>query len=270
MANKFIIVLHEAKRAGKHWDLRFQMPDSHNWASFAFKKTSPDLVKGNQKVGISRTHDHSEKEALFIGTIESGYGAGELKKYDSGTCDVLKFNSKSMKVDFHGSKLKGVYNIVQIKNFDKKADPSRYLFYIGKEIKESNDMKKDDLDKLIEQYLGDKGDTGADVESKQPNEENEITTGEEPEDLEGGKLRDDVVDELTEELLNSEEFGYLSESEKNWIKGAIKHPGGLHKALHVKKGEKIPAKKLKVKASDSPKLKRMKVLAKTLKKMRKK
>ncbi len=267
--SKFIVVLHEAKRAGKHWDLRFQMPDSHNWASFAFKKTAPDLVKENQKVGISRTHDHSEKEALFIGTIESGYGAGVLHKYDSGTCDVLKFNSKSMKVDFHGSKLKGVYNFVQIKNFDKKADASRYLFYLGKEIKESMDMKKktDDLDKLIEQYLGDEG---QDVKDKQPNEENELKAGEEPEDLEGGKLRADVVDELTEELLNSEEFDYLSESEKKWIQGAIKHPGALHRALKVKKGEKIPAKKLTVKPGDSTKLKRMKTLAKTLKKMRKK
>jgi hypothetical protein len=31
---------------------------------------------------------------------------------------------------------------------------------------------------------------------------------------------------------------------KNWIAGAIKKPGALHKELGVKKGEKIPAKKL--------------------------
>jgi len=124
----------------------------------------------------------------------------------------------------------------------------------------------DKIDKLISEYLKEE----EELKTDQPNEENELTAGEEPEDLEGGKLRDDIVDELTEELLNSEEFGYLSESEKNWIKGAIKHPGALHKALHVKQGEKIPAKKLKVKDSDSPKLKRMKTLAKTLKKMRKK
>jgi acetolactate synthase small subunit len=60
----------------------------------------------------------------------------------------------------------------------------------------------------------------------------------------------------------------LSEEEKRWIQGAIKHPGALHRALGVKQGEKIPAKKLKVKPSDSPKLKRMKILAKTLKKLR--
>lgn len=32
---------------------------------------------------------------------------------------------------------------------------------------------------------------------------------------------------------------------KNWIAGAIKKPGALHKQLGVPAGEKIPAKKLK-------------------------
>jgi hypothetical protein len=31
----------------------------------------------------------------------------------------------------------------------------------------------------------------------------------------------------------------------NWIQGAIKRPGALRKALHIKKGEKIPESKLK-------------------------
>jgi hypothetical protein len=31
---------------------------------------------------------------------------------------------------------------------------------------------------------------------------------------------------------------------KNWIAGAIKHPGALHKELGVKEGKKIPAGKL--------------------------
>jgi hypothetical protein len=31
---------------------------------------------------------------------------------------------------------------------------------------------------------------------------------------------------------------------KNFIKGAIKHPGALHRELGVPQGQKIPAKKL--------------------------
>jgi hypothetical protein len=55
-----------------------------------------------------------------------------------------------------------------------------------------------------------------------------------------------------------------------WIQGAIKHPGSLHKALHVKQGEKIPESKLKkAEHSKNPSLKKKAVLAETLKKFHK-
>lgn len=58
--------------------------------------------------------------------------------------------------------------------------------------------------------------------------------------------------------------------DKNWIAGAIKHPGALHKSLDVPKGEKIPAKKLeKATKSDNPLLAKRANLAKTLKGLRK-
>ena len=62
---------------------------------------------------------------------------------------------------------------------------------------------------------------------------------------------------------------------KDWIKKAVGRPGALHKELGVKKGEKIPAKKLasadkKAKKSGDTKLERQINLAKTLKKMHKK
>ena len=41
---------------------------------------------------------------------------------------------------------------------------------------------------------------------------------------------------------------------KHWIKGAIKHPGALRKALGVKAGHKIPAKKLNAAAKKSGKV----------------
>ena len=60
-------------------------------------------------------------------------------------------------------------------------------------------------------------------------------------------------------------------TKKNFIKDAIKKPGALRKALHVKEGEKIPAKKLdKAAKSSSPLMKKRAVLAKTLSKLRKK
>ena len=56
---------------------------------------------------------------------------------------------------------------------------------------------------------------------------------------------------------------------KNWIAGAIKKPGALRKELHVKAGEKIPAKKLAVAAKAPGKLGQRARLAQTLKKMHK-
>ena len=59
-------------------------------------------------------------------------------------------------------------------------------------------------------------------------------------------------------------------AKEKWIQGAIKHPGALHKELHVKKGEKIPESKLKkAEHSKNPTLRKRANLAETLKKMHK-
>ncbi len=51
-----------------------------------------------------------------------------------------------------------------------------------------------------------------------------------------------------------------------WIAGAIKKPGALRKTLGVKKGEKIPAAKLKkAEHSKNPKIRKRAQLAETLK-----
>jgi hypothetical protein len=55
----------------------------------------------------------------------------------------------------------------------------------------------------------------------------------------------------------------------NWIKGAIKHPGALHKELGVPQGKKIPEKKLAAAASKGGKLGKRARLAETLKKLHK-
>lgn len=57
---------------------------------------------------------------------------------------------------------------------------------------------------------------------------------------------------------------------KNWIKKAIKHPGALHRELHVPEGKKIPAKKMsKALKSSNPRLARQARLARTLSGLRK-
>ena len=58
---------------------------------------------------------------------------------------------------------------------------------------------------------------------------------------------------------------------KNFIKDAIKKPGALRAALHIKKGEKIPEEKLeKAEHSKNPLMRKRANLAETMSKMRKK
>ncbi len=56
---------------------------------------------------------------------------------------------------------------------------------------------------------------------------------------------------------------------KNWIAGATKNKGALHRALGIKQGQKIPAKKINAAAKRPGKIGKEARLAKTLKKLRK-
>lgn len=55
---------------------------------------------------------------------------------------------------------------------------------------------------------------------------------------------------------------------RNWIAGAIKHKGALHRELGVPQGKKIPAAKLRSAAQKGGKEGRRARLAETLKKLR--
>ena len=58
----------------------------------------------------------------------------------------------------------------------------------------------------------------------------------------------------------------MADKPKKWLKGAIKHPGALHRQLGVPEGEKIPAAKLEAAThSDNPTLRHRAQLAETMK-----
>ena len=87
----------------------------------------------------------------------------------------------------------------------------------------------------------------------------------------GGKAEHpDVAEDkaLIRKMVKPEARTGKKDGGSKWIQGAIKHPGALHKSLHVPAGEKIPAKKLaKAAHSDNPKLAKRARLAETLKHM---
>ena len=142
--SKFIIVRHDAKRAGVHHDLRFVKPDKDVWMSFAVRKGIPTNL--GTKVLAVRTHDHSTEEALFLGTIETGYGAGKLTKFDDGACDILKFSPSHIIINFHGKKIKGTYHILSTGVASRKFNENSFMLFKGKELTEAIDGTKSSVD----------------------------------------------------------------------------------------------------------------------------
>jgi len=71
-----------------------------------------------------------------------------------------------------------------------------------------------------------------------------------------------MCEELTEEEIDDL-------YEKKWIAGAIKHPGALHRQLHVPADKKIPVSKLEAAAEKGGTLAKRANLAMTLRKLRK-
>jgi hypothetical protein len=57
-------------------------------------------------------------------------------------------------------------------------------------------------------------------------------------------------------------------AKKNWIQKAIKKPGALRKSLKIKKGQKIPLKKLQAASKKGGKLGQRARLALTLRRLR--
>lgn len=130
--SKFVVMKHEALKAGLHYDLRFRLPKSKLWMSFAIKKGVP-LKAGPKHLAI-RTHDHSEKEALMVGKIKPpAYGAGKLTKWDSGSCTIIRFSPGYIGIDFGGSKVSGVYHLVNLGVMKKDYKKQNYWLFKGKE-----------------------------------------------------------------------------------------------------------------------------------------
>jgi hypothetical protein len=73
------------------------------------------------------------------------------------------------------------------------------------------------------------------------------------------------VDKATLQKTGQYFFEFKKGGSTNWIQGAIKKPGSLRESLGVKKGEKIPAKKLTAAAKKPGLMGKRARLAETLK-----
>ena len=103
---RFTLHEHKAKRAGLHYDLRLEA-EGGQVRSFAMRY-QPPTEPGIKRMAIEQPL-HEQESLDFEGTIEEGYGAGELKKIDSGDYRAAKETSKELAFQFNGSILSGSY-----------------------------------------------------------------------------------------------------------------------------------------------------------------
>nr|MDO8099734.1 DNA polymerase ligase N-terminal domain-containing protein [Candidatus Njordarchaeota archaeon] len=103
---RFTLHEHKAKKAGLHYDLRLELQGGEV-RSFAMRYQPPTTL-GVKRMAIEQPL-HDEESLDFEGTIEEGYGAGELKKIDSGEYQAVKETPKELILQFKGSMLTDSY-----------------------------------------------------------------------------------------------------------------------------------------------------------------
>jgi bifunctional non-homologous end joining protein LigD len=131
-APRFVVQEHHATRL--HWDLRLE----HDGvlASWAVPNGIP-FTPAENRLAV-HTEDHPLEYLDFEGDIPKGqYGAGTMRIWDRGTCDVHEWTDRKVEVTFHGERLRGRYGLFpigraessqndwMIHRMDPPADPER-------------------------------------------------------------------------------------------------------------------------------------------------
>ncbi|MCS7112947.1 MAG: DNA polymerase ligase N-terminal domain-containing protein [Nitrososphaerota archaeon] len=109
---RFVVHEHIARRAGLHYDLRIEV--NGVLKDWAFRKPLPEDVNV-KRFGVAQP-DHDLSWLDFEGEIEDGYGAGIIKIWDRGSCDLIEKTDKSMTLEFYGNKLRGSYMLLKFKD----------------------------------------------------------------------------------------------------------------------------------------------------------
>lgn len=101
--NRFVIQEHHARRL--HWDFRLERFGV--LVSWAVPRGLPETPEENRLA--VHTEDHPLEYLTFEDEIPSGYGAGQVKIWDSGTYETEKFTDDKVIVQLHGERVRGKY-----------------------------------------------------------------------------------------------------------------------------------------------------------------
>jgi DNA ligase D-like protein (predicted 3'-phosphoesterase) len=104
---RFVVQEHHARQL--HWDFRLELDGVLK--SWAVPKGPPE-EPGVRRLAV-QVEDHPIEYVDFQGDIPSGYGAGTVKIWDSGTFDLLFREETKIVLVLKGERLKGRYNLVK-------------------------------------------------------------------------------------------------------------------------------------------------------------
>jgi len=134
----YVIQKHYAKKAGKHFDIRFEVPISLTKGLKKYKekrkeKTPEPISEKGETVLFSfvskqkeplpkagsfyviETEPHPKEYAKFEGTIpEESYGAGKVEIFDKGDYNLYEFKKSTIKLEIIKGKFKGEYTFVKM------------------------------------------------------------------------------------------------------------------------------------------------------------
>lgn len=121
-------MVHQHHATRLHFDLRLEMFNGETavLVSWAVPKNLPQQ-KGERHLAV-HVEDHPFSYGSFEGSIPKGqYGAGEVRIFDSGTYEVLEQEPRKLTIDLHGSRLDGIWHMVQI---DSKDGNDNWLVFL--------------------------------------------------------------------------------------------------------------------------------------------
>ncbi len=143
---RYVLHLHNAHRAGRHFDFRIKYLDQKKLISFAIPKEKLPYNPGEQALAI-QTPDHSVgwlyREKLRIPRGE--YGGGFIKRLQYGNCNIIHWTDTFLRFTLDdGPFLRGEYFMFLTK-YKKKTKQKNPIWILKKpmaEGEERNDMKK--------------------------------------------------------------------------------------------------------------------------------
>lgn len=116
---QYIIHLHDAHRAGKHFDFRIKYPDNKGLASYAIPKAK--FPEYGEKLLAVKAPDH-ENKWLRIQNLkipDNLYGAGTIKTIQKGEADILGWGDDLITFKLTGPVINGKYTLIKDKNSDR-------------------------------------------------------------------------------------------------------------------------------------------------------